>query len=310
MNRNPLKDPALAYALADARERLMPADPAITSVGIGFGVKGGIETGEVCLQVGVEEKRPPESVESALLLPRAIRAPAAEVRVDVVPTGVLQRLDAVDLKARVRPAAPGYSIGHVACTAGTLGAVLTDRRRRRYILSNNHVLANENAAATGDAILQPGPADGGDAKTGVIARLHAFVPLITDGANFVDCALAAAERDNELAAQVHAIGTVIGTGAPYLGLTVRKSGRTTGFTTGRIRRVAVTARIHYSCGILVFSGLAETNQMSAPGDSGSLIVDQSNRAVGLLFAGSIFSTLMCPIEAVRDALDLGDMTWF
>ncbi|MBI3891044.1 MAG: hypothetical protein HY303_05895 [Candidatus Wallbacteria bacterium] len=310
MIRNPLKDAALAYALADARERLMPADASITSAGIGFARKGGADTGELCVQIGVERKLALEQIEPGLLLPRSIQAPAAQVRVDVVPTGVLQRQDQADLRQRVRPAVPGYSIGHVACTAGTLGAVLTDRRRRRFILSNNHVLADENRAKEGDAILQPGPADGGDAESGVIGRLQSFVPLSEEGVNFVDCALAAAERDRDLLPQVHGIGTIVGVGAPQLGMAVRKCGRTTGITTGRIRRVAVTARIHYGCGVLLFSGLAETNPISAPGDSGSLIVDSSNCTVGLLFAGSAYSTLLCSIESVVEALELGEMAWY
>jgi len=42
------------------------------------------------------------------------------------------------------------------------------------MLSNNHVLANSNAAKKGDAILQPGSADGGS-KT--VARLECFIPI-------------------------------------------------------------------------------------------------------------------------------------
>ena len=44
--------------------------------------------------------------------------------------------------------------------------------------------------------------------------------------------------------------------------------------------------------------------MSQPGDSGSLAVDESNRAVGLLFAGSDRTTVFNPIAAVRDALGI------
>ena len=55
----------------------------------------------------------------------------------------------------------GVSVGHPSITAGTLGCLVQDAaRRHRYILSNNHVLANCNSAALGASILQPGPADG------------------------------------------------------------------------------------------------------------------------------------------------------
>ena len=324
---DPLADRSLAYALADARERLLPADPRITTIGLGYRTQAGRETREICVQIGVEEKLPPNSLDRSVMLPRAIQPAAGSlerVRVDVVGTGVLSRLDAVptaialtgaltlpgfDLRARVRPAVPGCSIGHLRTTAGTLGAVLTDRRRRRFLLSNNHVLANENEARPGDPILQPGPADGGAEADGVIGHLHSFVPLDPEGLNEVDCALAAAERDRDLAPAIYGLGTVIGTGPLELGQKVRKCGRTTGLTAGRVRRVAITARIHYGCGVLVFSGLAETAGMSAPGDSGSLLVDDVNRAVGLLFAGSPVLTLFCPIEAVVKGLELQDLSF-
>lgn len=324
---DPLADRSLAYALADARERLLPADPRITTIGLGYRTQAGRETREVCVQIGVEEKLPPTSLDRSVMLPRSIQPPVAaleKVRVDVVATGVLCRLDSpprssalagaltlpgVDLRARLRPAIPGCSIGHLSTTAGTLGAVLTDRRHRRFLLSNNHVLANENQAKPGDSILQPGPADGGAAFDGVIGRLHSFVPLDAEGLNEVDCALAAAERDRDLAPAVYGLGTVIGTGSLELGMRVRKCGRTTGLTAGRVRRVAITARIHYGCGVLTFTGLAETAGMSAPGDSGSLILDEVNRAVGLLFAGSPALTLFCPIEAVVRGLELQDLSF-
>ena len=54
----------------------------------------------------------------------------------------------------------GVSIGHPNIGAGTIACRLrggTDY----YILSNNHVFADENQASLGDNILQPGPYDGG-----------------------------------------------------------------------------------------------------------------------------------------------------
>ena len=58
-------------------------------------------------------------------------------------------------------AAPGGSVGHFEITAGTIGAIARDKKTGRdVILSNNHVLANENAAKIGDAILQAGVIDG------------------------------------------------------------------------------------------------------------------------------------------------------
>jgi hypothetical protein len=48
-----------------------------------------------------------------------------------------------------------------------------------------------------------------------------------------------------------------------------------------------------------------TTGMSAGGDSGSLIVDKnSQKAVGLLFAGSGTATIFTPIDLVLNALQV------
>jgi len=44
--------------------------------------------------------------------------------------------------------------------------------------------------------------------------------------------------------------------------------------------------------------------LSRGGDSGSLVVDDRNRSVGLLFAGGDTTTLINPIGAVLQFLDL------
>jgi hypothetical protein len=42
--------------------------------------------------------------------------------------------------------------------------------------------------------------------------------------------------------------------------------------------------------------------MSQGGDSGSLVLDEKNKAIGLLFAGSPFITICSPIEMVLEQL--------
>ena len=105
-----------------------------------------------------------------------IAADVEGIPTDVIEVGVLRALQAPT--DRWRPAPGGVSIGHYRITAGTLGVVVRERTTGdRLILSNNHVLANSNDALPGDAILQPGPADGGQLDTDLIARLERFVPI-------------------------------------------------------------------------------------------------------------------------------------
>src|SRR5258708_4183987 len=79
-------------------------------------------------------------------------------------------------RTRQRPLLPGSSVGHFKITAGTIGAIAREKKTNRdVILSNNHVLANENVAKIGDAILQAGAFDGGAAARDTVAKLSKWI---------------------------------------------------------------------------------------------------------------------------------------
>src|SRR4051794_40440879 len=92
------------------------------------------------------------------------------------------------LQQRVRPLRPGLSVAHSTGTAGSLGGFVRTADGLA-ILSNNHVLAASSAAAVGDVVLQPGPADRGN-PVDRVAALGAFVPLATGTPNSVAAAVA------------------------------------------------------------------------------------------------------------------------
>ncbi len=149
----------------------------------------------------------------------------------------------------MRPVRPGYSVGHFKITAGTIGAGCYDlsplpgKPTRYYILSNNHVLANSNAAALGDPIYQPGPFDGGG-PADAIGRLARYVPITFDGScNYVDAAIAEVPFD-AIDRDIYWSGypTTAATGAS-VGQLVKKTGRTTHFTTGRVTAVNATVNV-------------------------------------------------------------------
>jgi hypothetical protein len=241
---------------------------------------------------------------------------------------------------RVRPAPGGVSIGHRDITAGTLGC-LVKKNGEIFILSNNHVLANSNDASPGDAILQPGPHDGGKYPDDQIADLMGFVPIsfiglpstcrtakavaaflngIAEiigsgtrlnavnelaGDNLVDAAIARPIDDADVSDQILEIGPIKGTARAELGMAVQKSGRTTGFTQGEIQQVDVTVNVQYGAGrIARFTDQLMAGPMSQGGDSGSAVLDQNGRLVGLLFAGSDSSTIINRIEHVFSTLEV------
>ena len=309
--------------------------PNVVGVGAGLRERGGRLTDEVCLVALVERKVP-----KAALPPEALVPPEVDgVPTDVVQVGRLRAF--AGPTERWRPAPGGVSVGHYLVTAGTLGCVVRDRQTgERLLLSNNHVLANLNDARPGDPILQPGALDGGREDNDVLARLVRFHPLrfaaepgtcgLARGVagalnlaaraagsrhrlqtvrqdpaavNRVDAAVARPLDDTWIADEILDIGVVGGVTPARLGMAVRKSGRSTGFTVGTVNVLDATVSIDFEGRTGRFEGQIITTPMSRPGDSGSLLVAaDALLAVGLLFAGSEQATIYNPIQEVLDTL--------
>ena len=88
-----------------------------------------------------------------------------------------------------------------------------------------------------------------------------------------------------------------------VGTVVQKTGRTTNYTTGRITAVNATIDVGFGGGrVARFKEQIVTTNISAGGDSGSLVTTPDDVAVGLLFAGSGVATILNQIENVRSLL--------
>jgi hypothetical protein len=251
------------------------------------------------------------------LLPDLGHAAAAEVEVRVI--GPVRPLSSPgQLQQRVRPLRPGLSVAHFSVSAGTLGGFVRTPAGLA-MLSNNHVLAASNAAAVGDPVLQPGPADGGDAGDRV-ATLADFRRLLAGGTNLVDAAVAMLDRGIDAEPGDLPGGRLLGSVPAGLDLdpdeAVEKVGRTTGHTHGRITAVEVDGvAVQYDSAVYRFDDQIEiegrAGAFSAGGDSGSVIWRSRDRApVGLLFAGSEIGgpagtgvTFANPLATVLTALD-------
>ena len=306
----------------------------VVATGVGYKVSKGIRTAELCVICSVTKKLSAAQLSSRDLVPSSIEG----VPTDVVQTGRIRALQS--RTGRHRPAPGGVSIGHGSITAGTLGCLVT-KNGRQVILSNNHVLANSNDAQTGDPILQPGPIDGGGAPNDHIANLEDFVPInfgepeppsqcptaravvaalnmicrainsntryhivtLETQENLVDAAIAMPLDSANVADEILEIGTIQGVAEADLGATVKKSGRTTGLTSGEILQVDVTADVDYGGGRTArFRDQLLAGPMSQGGDSGSAVLDDNDHLVGLLFAGSDSTTIINRIGHVFSAL--------
>lgn len=288
----------------EAHTEALLARPNVVGVGVGYKLRREGRTEILSVVALVRQKVPRAQLAADALVPRTVEG----IPTDVIEVGELRPLQ--PRTVRWRPAPGGVSLGHFAVTAGTLGCVVRDRESGlRLVLSNNHVLANCNVAQPGDAILQPGTADGGKEPEAVLARLERFERIRFEGkgrlsANLVDAAVARPVEEGIVEDEILEVGRVERAVEASLGMTVRKSGRTTGLTTGQVTVLDTTVTVDYGdAGGARFEGQILTEAMSRPGDSGSLLVSgEASAAVGLLFAGSDQATLHNPIQAVLDCL--------
>lgn len=213
------------------------------------------------------------------------------------------------------PVPIGVSIGNaLECAAGTLGARVT-RGGATYVLSNNHVLARQNAGQDGEAILQPGRYDTncGSSTNSTIAHLSDFVQIRFGGVNNTVDAAIAEIVPGAVGNSTHSGGYGTPSSSPAVatvGMSVQKCGRTTNCNTGTVSSVNATINVQYSGGVarfvnqVVISG--NRGAFSRSGDSGSLIVTNNAAAspVALLYAGSNTVTIGNRIQDVLQALSI------
>lgn len=292
-----------AYVRSDGAAFLN--DPNINSVGIGYKIKDGKPTKELCIQFTVGRKLAENRLESVgtTSIPKVIKIGDMEIATDVVERKFHAGYDILEVEAkserkrRLATLVPGISVSHPSGTAGTLGTIVFDvHDGQACMLSNWHVLHTPNGDL-GDAVVQPGPFDDNQVdenRAGVLVRSH----LGSAG----DCAIARIVGrgfdQNILDLNTKAARFA----RPSLGDKVVKSGRTTGVTYGVVTRIDTITKINYggSFGEQKIGGFeigpdpdrpAEDNEVSMGGDSGSiwLIAGKDGEAtdimVGLHFAG-------------------------
>lgn len=202
---------------------------------------------------------------------------------------------------------------------GTIGyfvrrkSLFPNRRNETYLLSCSHVFADLRKAVVDerDLILQPSP--GESANKRAIAELTNFAhPKLendTTDANFVDAAIAKIFRQQTHKTLIPIIGAIKGFAEKQtveIGEPVRKFGRTTGFTAGNIFSIDLDIWIKFDRTgqtsffknqFLIEPDKPKYERFVDKGDSGSLVVDGENYAVGLIFAGA-----NCKVENQENAI--------
>jgi hypothetical protein len=218
--------------------------------------------------------------------------------VEVHEVGRLFGFSAADL---VSPLQAGVSCANITGARGTL-ACFVKRNGTTFLLSANHVLAVENTAAPNSDILQP---SAGAVPQQKIGELSAFEPLMPDG-NVMDGAiaeLAFADADIDFRLFNGKRITEVRTAPLTKGVRVLKFGQASDERAGRIRAtVTSNVKLEMDFGQYTFDQQIEIVPdvdgvpFAIGGDSGSLVYDEQDRAVGLVIGGNgVDLTYVTPI---------------
>ncbi len=308
-------------------------------VGVGGGrkhVKGHC-TGRPAVTVLVTKKVHQRHLQSYHMVPKTI----GDVCTDVVEVGHIAALGRTSKMRPAQPGTSIGHFKITAGTFGAVVYDLETGEplilSNNHVLANS-TSGRDGRAKVGDAILQPGKYDKGTTDD-MIARLHRFVPIyprdmspqcematalekmlnrlirlfrhnyylklfrVTPAVNLVDAAVAKPLSPDLVIPDILDIGVPKGIAEAAVGDRVVKSGRTSGTGWGTVDVVRTTLRIGMGdVGEAVFEDQVVTSHMAEPGDSGSLVLNEDNKAVGLLSAGSDTVSIFSRIQNVFEAL--------
>ena len=298
-----------------------PADellalPGVVHVSVGLKETNGEVTDQLCVRVYVKEKKDKEALSPTELIPPNVNSVSTDV--NVIPEFEFQE----DF-TKYRPIKGGIQISNRIIELndagngrqihrGTLGCIAIDTTDDAPVmLSNWHVLYAASGK-NGDKVYQPPPVNLalvqlGDLpfkpkdevdKIGVLRRKEID--------NSVDCAIAAIDvsscchccgihYSNEIPGLskngVPPRNTIVGDERATSGMKVFKVGQASGRTEGKVVDdnypnfpITKDGTTHEFFGQIAIQHVDTTKAFSVQGDSGSVIINDQNKIVGLLFA--------------------------
>ena len=178
----------------------------------------------------------------------------------------------------------GVSIGHLnSKTAGTIGGILT-MGDRKYVVSTSQILAPDGANL-GDLIVQPSVIDSPQ-RGYALAKLSVISRLAPGSVNDLDAALGTLNTVVPSTPRIKYLGRPSGVVDPRIGMNVRKTGRTSGFTEGRVLCIDAKVKLIRDNHLLFiqdqFIAMSEDSIFAESGDEGSFLLDNNNALVGMI----------------------------
>jgi len=289
----------------------------VIGLGVGHKLKAG-RRHDLALVVFVRRKLAPERVSVKRLMPSELDGSPIGIR-DSIPVDVRKvgpgRAEA--LISANRPAHPGYSVSNRVGGSGTIGCVVEDRATSAQLgLTCAHVLAPIPTAKPGDRVLVPSLAEAranqvlARAPLGVIDRIlppgfaDSDVPTNLDLATFRPSD--PAKLDATIAVLAKRPSGVLSN--PSVDMPVQKVGASSELTTGEVRFVNMVFWLAYPAPAgeeaqAGFQDVIGVSHFSDPGDSGSLVMSDDRKAVGIVLGSTPEFTICLPIQRALDALN-------
>ena len=279
-------------------ERELLSRKGVIGVDVGYKYKAGKRTRQIVIRVYVSEKQ--VNISKKDRIPKLIRG----IKTDVIEANPSFHVD----DNPYTPITGGISFGQsekfrfvesdgtvaMLSEQGTLGAIVRDNLTEKPMFLTNHhvtkVMISQNedrSGKVGDIFDQPNllGEDGKPFPNAPIGKLARFAinPL-------VDGAVIEYASNRPFTEEIKDIGKIAGVAKATLGMKVRKRGRTTELTYGIVDGLDATTAVQGSTMIfqhqmVIVPDTTKNALFSNAGDSGSVVVNEQNKVVGLLFAG-------------------------
>lgn len=286
-------------SLITQAQSLLGKVPGVDGVGFGLRQTEGTIIDELAWRVYTKGERPEDGLPASLL---------------GYPVDVIRRLPTMPARGRKPariPSKAGMPIANSKGVPGTLGCFVTFGDEERGLLSNHHILFGREAGEAEPIWLIEYLAEGGHLCQEIGANARGFIGSYSyrDQSYYLDGAVGklneAARIVNEEKATVNGLATLEKT---LPGTRVKKMGSGTGYSEGMVvdvnypDRAFVDGEAYDAPNQLLVSPLGE-GAFSKDGDSGSVLLDEQNLVVGLLWGSNARGEgVACPIEPLVEAL--------
>jgi hypothetical protein len=292
---------------------------------LGTKTKKGQPTGERSIVVGVTKKIPLEELDENDVIPKVLNE---WIKTDVVELGEIKPLN-IENQEKHRPLIGGISIGPESGGGGTLGCIV-NLEGEKYALTNMHVV-DYALKGTLENVYQPAKLDGGSeiiGRTEKFSKIN-YPPKKPRGAlkniykvienllytvfalftrkkisraieNKTDIALIKL-KNQETTNEILGLGNFKEISNPKIGMSVTTSGRSSGVQKAKIIGLEGRSIIQFPEGRLLFvDQIVIAGSVAKAGDSGSIVLDSSNKVVGAIFAGNPLYSLVNKAEEIQN----------